>query len=335
MSYDQGWKRFQAETLDYNWNDEEPPIKIYSENLTRSNAGELGPFSFTTFTPLNGMTETVLKFFSTDPSIRAKNGHLTLMGLNDVDHYTPQRKAEILASYLPHEREARANGVPILGSGRVFTKAYEDVECEPFDIPRHWPVLAAIDIGGGSISSHPAAAVKLAYDRDTDTIYLVRSWRERNVTLADQASAVRQFGEKIPVAWPQDTLQHDRKSGQSYKVELEREGLNMLGHYSRYPDSMDNGKQVIGSNSVESGVIDMLQRFAQGRMKIFRGQDKVREEYEMYHRKDGLIEKINDDLLSAARYGVMMIRYAELPAATWATGGAENINERLDDAWIM
>jgi hypothetical protein len=36
------------------------------------------------------------------------------------------------------------------------------------------------------------------------------------------------------------------------------------------------------------------------------------EEFELYHRKDGLIVKLNDDLISASRYALMMKRYATI-----------------------
>ena len=44
--------------------------------------------------------------------------HITQMSIEDAEHYTTEDRAEIIASYLPHEREARAKGVPQLGSGR-------------------------------------------------------------------------------------------------------------------------------------------------------------------------------------------------------------------------
>ena len=34
-----GREKFQGETLDYVWLDEEPPIDIYTEALTRTNVG--------------------------------------------------------------------------------------------------------------------------------------------------------------------------------------------------------------------------------------------------------------------------------------------------------
>jgi len=37
------------------------------------------------------------------------------------------------------------------------------------------------------------------------------------------------------------------------------------------------------------------------------------EEFRLYHRKDGLIVKLRDDLMSATRIGVMMLRIARKP----------------------
>ena len=47
-----GREKFQGETLDYVWLDEEPPIDIYTEALTRTNVGA-SPV-WLTFTPLQG-----------------------------------------------------------------------------------------------------------------------------------------------------------------------------------------------------------------------------------------------------------------------------------------
>ena len=61
-AYEQGRKKWQSETLDFLWNDEEPPMDIYTEGLTRTNT-TMGPV-FTTFTPLLGMSEVVLMFLT-------------------------------------------------------------------------------------------------------------------------------------------------------------------------------------------------------------------------------------------------------------------------------
>ena len=59
-SYDQGRQKWQSETLDFVWFDEEPPIDIYMEGLTRTNA--TSGMAYITFTPLLGMSEVVLMF---------------------------------------------------------------------------------------------------------------------------------------------------------------------------------------------------------------------------------------------------------------------------------
>ena len=36
------------------------------------------------------------------------------------------------------------------------------------------------------------------------------------------------------------------------------------------------------------------------------------EEFRLYHREDGKIVKVGDDLMSATRYGLMMLRHAKI-----------------------
>ena len=61
-SYDQGREKWQGETLDVVWFDEEPPMDIYMEDLTRTNA--TGGMVYLTFTPLLGMSDVVHMFIS-------------------------------------------------------------------------------------------------------------------------------------------------------------------------------------------------------------------------------------------------------------------------------
>src|SRR6476660_5804276 len=56
-TYASGREKFQGETLDFVWFDEEPPMDIYTEGLTRTNVGN-GPV-WMTFTPLQGMSSVV------------------------------------------------------------------------------------------------------------------------------------------------------------------------------------------------------------------------------------------------------------------------------------
>lgn len=60
-SYAQGREKWQGPTLDAVWFDEEPPMEIYMEGLTRTNARD-DAVVFMTFTPLLGMSEVVRMF---------------------------------------------------------------------------------------------------------------------------------------------------------------------------------------------------------------------------------------------------------------------------------
>ena len=152
-SYDQGREKFQGETLNIVWLDEEPDEDIYTEALTRTNA--TGGMVYMTFTPLKGMTGTVKRFLIDKP----EGTCVTTMTIEDAEHYTPEQRAAIIASYPAHEREARTKGIPTLGSGRIFAIADEAISIAPFEIPHHWPQICGIDFGW----DHPSAATRLAW----------------------------------------------------------------------------------------------------------------------------------------------------------------------------
>ncbi len=61
-AYEKGREKWQGPTIDGCWWDEEPPLDIYTEGLTRTNNGQRGQFGIITFTPLLGMSEVVSKF---------------------------------------------------------------------------------------------------------------------------------------------------------------------------------------------------------------------------------------------------------------------------------
>lgn len=292
-SYEKGREKWQGETLDFVWFDEEPPEDIYTEGLTRTNA--TSGMTLVTFTPLLGMTNVVSRFLLEKPP----GTHVTTMTIEDAEHYTNEQRLTIIASYPEHERKARTQGIPQLGSGRVFPIDEDELRCEPFAIPSDWPQLAALDFGW----DHPSAAVKLAWDRDSDCIYVTACHRAKQQTPVLFAGAVKPWGAWLPWAWPHDGLQHDKGSGIQLAAQYRSQGLRMLGVHAQFED---------GSNGLEAGIAEMLDRMQTGRLKVFAHLADWWEEFRLYHRKEGLIVKERDDILSATRYGVMMRRFAEV-----------------------
>ena len=292
LSYDQGRTKWQADTVDGVWFDEEPPLPIYSEGLTRTNA--TGGLVFVTFTPLLGMSEVVKRYLLDKP----EGTTVINMTIDDAEHYTPEQRAAIIASYPEHEREARAKGVPILGSGRVFPVSEEGIKVAPFPVPAHWPRIVGMDFG----IDHPTAAVWLAWDRDSDTLYVTDAYRVKDQSIAIHAAAIRARGDWVPVAWPHDGLQRDKGSGEQLAEQYRKQGLAMLKARATFED---------GSSGVEAGISEMLTRMQTMRLKVFSHLGDWFEEFRLYHRKDGLIVKDGDDLLAATRYAVMMRRHAK------------------------
>jgi phage terminase large subunit-like protein len=290
-TYDQGRSKWQADTVDGVWFDEEPPEDIYFEGITRTNT-TFGPV-MTTLTPLMGVSNVVKRFYLDKP----ENTHLTMMDINDAEHYTPEQRAQIIASYPAHERKARTKGIPQLGSGRVFPIDDDEIRCEAFTIPPHWVQNGGLDFGW----DHPSAAVKHAWDRDSDTLYVTAAHRQREQTPALFAASILPWGKWLPWAWPHDGLQHEKGSGEQLAKQYADQGLSMMPNRATFED---------GTNGVEAGVMEMLDRMQTGRFKVFSHLNDWFEEFNLYHRKDGLIVKKGDDLISASRYAMMMKRFA-------------------------
>jgi phage terminase large subunit-like protein len=290
-SYEKGREKWQGETLDFVWFDEEPPAAIYTEGLTRTNATD--GMTLITFTPLLGMTDVVRRFLLDKPA----GTHITTMTIYDAEHYSDSQRAAIIETYPEYERRARTEGIPQLGSGRVFPIDTDDIIVKPFQIPAHWVQIGGLDFGW----DHPSAAVRLAWDRDGDVIYVTATHRARQQTPVMFSAHLKSWAPWLPFAWPHDGLQHDKGSGQQLAKQYKDQGLNMLPMQASFQD---------GSNGVEAGIAEMLDRMLTDRFKVFNHLNDWFEEFNLYHRKDGQIVKLNDDLLSASRYGVMMKRFA-------------------------
>ena len=295
-SYLRGRESFQGETLDFVWLDEEPPSDLYFEMLTRTNVSR-GPV-WLTFTPLTGISS-VVKRYIMEPS---PERHVVTMTIDDVGHFDDAERAQIIDSYPEHEREARTRGVPTMGSGRIFTTSEDKLLVEPFDIPRHWLRLGGIDFGW----THYAAFVEMAWDRDLDVLYLIRTLRLREMTPIQHAQAVRSWG--LHWAWPAD----------GRRVTLEGAGMPLMQQYA------DAGLDMMFSHacfedetvSVEAGLMEMADRMRGGRWRVFEGEnDNWLEEYRLYHRdRDGRVVAENDDAISASRYAMMMRRHGRSAA---------------------
>lgn len=303
-AYEQGRAKLQGSALDFVWPDECPPDDIYSELMAR--IARTNGIIYTTFTPMRGATGVTARFTDDDSPQARKDRGVVKVNISQVEGKSDEEVAAIIDSYPAHERGARVNGDIMMGEGAVFEGLNESMIAAPplrlSDVPPYWPKLWGIDFGIG----HPFAAVLLARDPDTDIIYLLHEIRISDALPQNHIAMMRGIAPEPPVSWPHDGNDREKSNGEElfkfYKPRNGQPGMNMRNSHATFPD---------GGYSTSAGVMEMLNRMRQGKFLVSPTCRRWFQEFSMYHYKNGLIVKVNDDLLSATRIGVMDIRHAK------------------------
>jgi hypothetical protein len=180
----------------------------------------------------------------------------------------------------------------------VFPISEASIAIEQRDFPDHWPRIGGMDFGW----DHPFAAVELIWDRESDVVYVSRTYRCRESTPIMHAAALRGWGKDLLWSWPRDGRRETLEgAGIALATQYTEQGLDMLHEHAQFED---------GSVSVEAGLMAMLDRMQSGRFKVFKHLNDWWEEFRLYHRRDGKVYKEGDDLMAATRYAVMSLRHA-------------------------
>lgn len=287
-SYDQGRTAFEGEKIDVVWLDEEPPLDIYTECLLRtadtSGLNKESGLTMLTFTPLNGMSETVLSFL---PGGEIEEHYLgskaiTMASWNDVPHLTEETKRELLAAIPPFQRDARTKGIPQLGSGAIYPVAESDILVTDFQIPDHWPKVYGKDVGWNR-----TAVAWGAWDRDNDIVYIFSEHYRGQAEPSIHAESIKARGLWIP------GVIDPASNGRS-----QHDGHQLIETYRALGLDLESA-----DNSVESGIYKVWQRLSTGRLKVFKSCQNLISEYRLYRRDEkGRIVKTNDHIMDALRY---------------------------------
>ena len=299
---------WQGRSVDCIWLDEEPSRDIYSQAVTRTL--DRRGMVYMTFTPEAGMTETVASFMNNlqpgqslvnatwddaSEKIQTMNG--------EQGHLSEVVMEQILSSYSPHEREMRRYGRPSIGSGLIFPINEEKLMVDPIHIEDHWPRIAAIDFGW----DHPTAVVWGAIDRDEDIFYVYDCYRMSKASPASHAEVIRARPHFIPIAYPHDGNRRDSMGNPGLADQYRNLGCNMrLDHFTNPPALGENK----GGNSIEEGLMAMIQAMENDKFKVFSTLPDWFEEFRMYHRKGGKVVPLRDDLMSATRYAFQSQRFS-------------------------
>ncbi len=299
-SYDAKKRAFMSKAVDIIALDEEPPVDIMSSCLVRQ-VNKPNSLLKMTFTPENGMTEVVSQFMND-----IQKGQAFIQATwDDAPHLTEEKKEQILKAIPIWERDMRSRGIPVFGDGLIFPVSDDEIAVPAFKIPDHFRRIAGLDIGGWN---HPTAGVWVAYDEDSDIIYITDTYKSDNKQLAVHASSIRQRGRDILVVYPHDAERADR-GGEKVAQQYRDEGVNMMHtHFTNPPAAGEmEGK---GGNSVAPGLVEMFNRMVSGRLKVFSHLNDWFMEKAMYHTKDGNVIRKGEDIMSASRYACLSIRHA-------------------------
>mgnify|MGYP003147284378 FL=1 len=307
-AYEMGVEKWQGRSVDCVWLDEEPGRDIYSQAVTRTL--DRRGMVYMTFTPERGMTETVASFINSIKPGQAlinatwDDASQSVMSMNGQrGHLHESIMEQILSSYSPHEREMRRYGRPSIGSGLVFPVMEEKLIVDPVELKDHWPRICGIDFG----FDHPTACVWLAWDKDEDVVYLYDCYRQSKASPAVHAAVIKTRPHYIPISWPHDGNRRDSMGNPGLAEQYRSLGCNFLPFHFENPPALGQKK---GGNSVEEGIMALLQRMEADQFKVFATLGDWWEEFRMYHRKEGKIVPIRDDLMSATRYAALTLRYA-------------------------
>jgi phage terminase large subunit-like protein len=305
-SYEQGSDKFQGDSIDLLWFDEEPPMKVWTEGIARLTATQ--GIAMMTFTPLKGLSEVVRGFY---PSPDSHEKSIVRMELEDArhedgtGHISDDEIKLIIKRYPRHEQEARTKGIPVFGSGLVFLGdiAESQIVETPQEPGKFWRKIVGLDIGGGE---HATAFSVLAHDTETDVLHLLHTYQQVDPRIAVHAAAINSTAPRVPVAWPKDAHIKDRWGGIKYAEIYRRHGVEMLRDHAQWPE--DHGAP--HPTSVEAGIAEIYDRMASGRFKAPYSCTHFWDEARTYHRVKGVIHKSHDDTMDSIRYAVMMLRYA-------------------------
>lgn len=284
-SYDQKRIAFQGSEQDVIWLDEEPPLDIYTECLLRTMTNQ--GLIMLTFTPLMGMSDTVLAFLPGGTiQERAAGAKFVVMATwDDVPHLTEEAKAQMLAAIPPFQRDARSKGVPQLGAGAIYPVPESDFVVPDMEIPAHWPRAYGLDVGWNR-----TAAIWGALDRETQTVYLYREHYRGQAEPSTHAAGI-----KAPGIWIPGVIDPAARG------RAQKDGLQLMQDYKDLGLDLE-----VAFNGVESGIYEVWQRLSQGRLKVFKSLNNWLQEFRLYRRNEkGQIVKEGDHLMDATRYFVM------------------------------
>lgn len=307
-NYTQEVRQMQGFKLNLAVFDEQPPDDFFSEIVTRT-ATTQGQV-LCSFTPLKGLNGLVSKFWNFEDGY----SHIRV-SWDDVPEYDPWGEPFLLMTtrlqlerdYLPHERDARRNGVPVMGKGAVFQiRNWPTYKTSDYDFRNHMGLhrLIALDLG---LVNDKTVVSLMYWDPRNKEAWLhhqivVKGTEEANpLNYVNHLMRPEVFG--TPIVLPPDAGTPGRytMSSQSMREFLESYELNV------YPDPIRNPPDAEGrtTNHKSFGINIMRQMMELGTLHINENcTEFIREAQNYYADEKGRFSD-PDDCIDSARYALL------------------------------
>ena len=307
-NYTQEVRQMQGFKLNLAIFDEQPPDDFFSEIVTRT-ATTQGQV-LCSFTPLKGLNGLVSKFWNHEEGY----DHIRV-SWDDVPEYDPWGEPFLLNStrlqlerdYLPHERDARRNGVPVMGRGAVFQI-------------RNWPVYktGTYDFRN-TLGLHRIIALDLGLVNDKTVLTLMywdpnagEAWLDRQIVVkgTEEANPINYIQHLMrpevfgtPIVLPPDagTVGRYTMSSLSIRQLFEEYELNV------YPEPIHNPPDDQGrtTNHKSFGINVMRQMLELGTLRINENCVEFLREAQNYYADDKGRFSDPDDCIDSARYALL------------------------------
>lgn len=307
-NYTQEVRQMQGFKLNLAVFDEQPPDDFFSEIVTRT-ATTQGQV-LCSFTPLKGLNGLVSKFWNKEDGY-----NFIRVAWTDVPEYDPwhepfllnETRRQLERDYLPHEREARIAGKPVMGKGAVFQirdwPTYKASEYNFREMPQIHRVIS-LDLG---LVNDKTVISLLYWDPYEQVIYLHKQIVVQGVEEAVPTQYINHllrpevFGTPIVLPADANTAGRYTMSSSSIRELFEQYELNVYQKAIMNPP--DSQGRV--TNHKSYGINQMRQMLEFGTMMVNENcVDFLREAQNYYVDEHGRFSD-PDDCIDSARYGVM------------------------------
>lgn len=290
--------------------DEQPPDDMFSELTTRT--ATLQGQVLCSFTPLKGLNGLVRKFWD-----RVEGYEHVRVSWDDLPEYDPwgdpfflkRDREQLLRDYLPHERDARTRGIPVMGTGAVFplldwpTYKSSDVD---FDTMPHLERVISLDLG---LINDATVISFMARDTRENVIYLHRQVVIKGRTEALPDNYIQYLMDRntygTPIALPPDASRPGvyTLTSESVRETFEAHGLNVI----RNPIFNPPDAQGRTTNNKAYGINLMRQAMEKGQFKIHESCREFLDEAGSYYIDERGKFSDPDDCIDSARYGFLAL----------------------------